>query len=379
MKKEKLTVRGNVVVKADDLQKLLKALLQQGYKVVGPTIRDNVLVYDEIATVEELPVGWTDEQQGGAFRLRRRNDEAYFGFVGGQHSWKKFLYPPVLRLWRAKREQNKFKIITETEPSPWFALFGVRPCDLNAIAVQDKVLLQGEFKDTNYRDRRAGTFIIAVNCAKAGNTCFCVSMQTGPKATAGFDLALTEIIADKNHYFVVEAGTEAGVEILHKVPHSAATEQDLRRAEQVIANTASQMGRTLDTTNIQELLYKNDQHPYWAEVARRCLTCTNCTMVCPTCFCVNIEDVTDLSGEYAERWRKIDSCFNIAFTYIVGGSVRTSPESRYRHWVMHKLATWKDQFGTFGCVGCGRCITWCPVGIDITEVVRIIRERSRTT
>ncbi|MCX7766820.1 MAG: 4Fe-4S dicluster domain-containing protein [Candidatus Sumerlaeia bacterium] len=374
-----MKVRDQVKIKADDLQKLLTVLLQQGYRVVGPTVRDNVLVYDDLATVKDLPIGWTDEQEGGTFRLRRRNDEAYFGFVGGQHSWKQFLYPPVLRLWRAKREHNKFKIIPEKEPQPQFAFFGVRPCDLNAITIQDRVLLQGEFKDVNYGERRARTFIIAVNCAKAGKTCFCVSMKSGPKATSGYDLALTEIIEDKNHYFVVEAGTEAGVQLLRKVPHTTATEQDVRRAEQVVENTVSQMGRAVNTDQIQELLYKNDQHPYWGEVAKRCLACTNCTMVCPTCFCVNIEDVTDIAGEYAERWRKIDSCFNIAFTYIVGGSVRTSPESRYRHWVMHKLATWRDQFGTFGCVGCGRCITWCPVGIDITEVVRNIRERSRTT
>jgi Fe-S-cluster-containing hydrogenase component 2 len=133
------------------------------------------------------------------------------------------------------------------------------------------------------------------------------------------------------------------------------------------------MGRSMDTTDIKELLYRNYDHPRWRNVASRCLTCANCTMVCPTCFCTTVEDVTDLTGNQAERWRKWDSCFTVDFSYIHGGSVRASPESRYRQWMTHKLATWIDQFGTSGCVGCGRCITWCPVAIDITEEVRAIR------
>ena len=134
------------------------------------------------------------------------------------------------------------------------------------------------------------------------------------------------------------------------------------------------MGRSMDTCNIKDLFYRNLEHPRWNNVAERCLTCANCTMVCPTCFCTTIEDVTDLTGEHAERWRKLDSCFTMDFSYIHGGSVRASTKSRYRHWITHKLATWIDQFGTSGCVGFGRCITWCPVAIDITEEVHAIRK-----
>ncbi len=134
------------------------------------------------------------------------------------------------------------------------------------------------------------------------------------------------------------------------------------------------MGRSMDTSGIKELLYRNLDHPCWENVASRCLTCANCTMVCPTCFCAAVEDTTDLTGERAERWRRWDSCFTMDFSYIAGGSVRSSPKARYRQWMTHKLASWIDQFGTSGCVGCGRCITWCPVGIDITEEVRAIRE-----
>jgi len=159
-----------------------------------------------------------------------------------------------------------------------------------------------------------------------------------------------------------------------EVPRGRAASKDLVAAQQAVDRAAGQMGRTMDTAGIKELLYRSYDHPRWDDVAKRCLTCANCTMVCPTCFCSTVEDTSDLKGEHAERWRKWDSCFTMDFSYIHGGSVRSTPRARYRQWMTHKLATWIDQFGTSGCVGCGRCITWCPVGIDITEEVRAIRE-----
>lgn len=142
----------------------------------------------------------------------------------------------------------------------------------------------------------------------------------------------------------------------------------------MVARTAETLTRTLDTDGIRDLLFDNLDHPRWDEVASRCLACTNCTLVCPTCFCSTVEDTTDLTGGVAERWQTWDSCFTMDFSYIHGGSVRKTHRARYRQWLTHKLASWIDQFGTSGCVGCGRCITWCPVGIDLTEEVRALRE-----
>jgi Fe-S-cluster-containing hydrogenase component 2 len=228
-----------------------------------------------------------------------------------------------------------------------------------------------------YRARREKAFIIAVNCGQAGGTCFCVSMNTGPKAQAGFDLALTELLEDGRHVFLVEIATELGAEVMAEVPAYDATSDDLEAAELVVRETAAHMGRTMDTSGIKELLYRNYEHPRWDNVANRCLTCANCTMVCPTCFCSTVEDTTDLTGDHAERWRRWDSCFTTEFSQVVGGAVRKTARSRYRQWMTHKLATWIDQFGSSGCVGCGRCITWCPVAIDITEEVRAIRDSER--
>jgi formate hydrogenlyase subunit 6/NADH:ubiquinone oxidoreductase subunit I len=371
-----LRIADYVIIESNHFQNLIDALTGQGYDIFGPTVRDGAIVYDEIKSVEDLPRGWTDEQTAGKYHLKRRNDEALFGYVVGPQSWKKYLHPPELRLWRAKREGNGFHVIEENHSIPKRAFIGVRACEILAITIQDKVFLKSQFVDASYTARRQDNFIVAVNCSQAGGNCFCVSMNTGPKAAADFDLSLTEVLENGSHYFVVEIGTEKGLRLLNDVTYRSGTEEELKTAEQIVSDTAQNMGKEMETNGIKELLYENSEHARWDEVAKRCLTCANCTMVCPTCFCTTIEDVTDLKGDNAERWRKWDSCFTIDFSYIHGGSVRPSVKSRYRQWITHKLASWQEQFGTSGCVGCGRCITWCPVGIDITEEVKAIRGSS---
>ena len=363
-----------LVLKVEDLSQLLDVLKGQGYLVVGPTVRDNAIVYDRLESAEQLPIGWRDVQDGGKYRLEQRDDEARFGYAVGPHSWKKFLFPPQLVLWRGKKTLEGFQITQPPPETPKYAFIGVRSCELHAIAVQDRVFNGGPYTDPYYKVARDGIFVVAVNCAQAGGTCFCVSMNTGPKSTFGYDLALTEVIGDDQHYFVVEVGTEEGSAVLEQVQHRQATAEEEASAEEVVQATAQQMGRAMETSDIKELLYRNYDNPRWDNVADRCLTCANCTMVCPTCFCNTVEDSTDLTGQETQRTRRWDSCFTMDFSYIHGGSVRSSTRSRYRQWMTHKLATWIDQFGTSGCVGCGRCITWCPVGIDITEEVRAIRE-----
>jgi ferredoxin len=369
----------SVVIDPPPLQELIGVLQHSGYRVVGPTVRDGAIVYEELRGAADLPIGWTDEQDGGTYRLKRRDDGAHFGYAVGPHAWKQFLHPPALRLWRARRRERGFEVVPEPEAVPKYAFIGVRACELHAIAIQDRVFLRGPYVDPSYQARRQQAFIVAVNCGQAGGTCFCVSMGTGPKATVGFDLALTEVLNGEQHYFVVEVGTALGAEMLGNVPHRPASEDERQAADGVVAHTATQLRRRLDTADIKALLYRNFEHPRWEEVAARCLTCGNCTMVCPTCFCTRVEDVTALGSAQAERWRQWDSCFTMDFSYIHGGSVRASPKARYRQWLTHKLATWIDQFGTSGCVGCGRCITWCPVGIDITEEVRAIRASDGAT
>jgi sulfhydrogenase subunit beta (sulfur reductase) len=364
------------VLELAGLDALIEALWRRGFTVIGPTVRSQAVVLRELGSAAELPAGWTDEQDGGSYRLTRREDGALFAFNAGPESWKSFLFPPTLKLWSARRREDGGVQLEQPEQPPRYAFLGVRACDLHAIAIQDRIFTGDRFVDRDYEARRRDAFIVAVNCARAGGTCFCVSMGTGPRADSGYDLALTELL-EGEHRFLVEVGSERGAEVLAELPQREAAEDDERAADDAVARTAASMGRTLETGGIKELLYGNLEHPRWDEVAARCLTCGNCTLVCPTCFCSTVEDVTDLTGSVAERTRRWDSCFTLGHSYIHGGSLRPSGQARYRQWLTHKLASWIDQFGSSGCVGCGRCITWCPVAIDITEEAAAIRAADR--
>ncbi len=363
------------VADAGALAGLISALQRRGYRVVGPTIRDGAVIYDTIESADDLPAGWTDEQKPGSYRLKRGGKRTLFGYVLGPHSWKRFLHPPETKLFRAEREGRAFRILDERageNPIP-YAFLGVRACELAAIAIQDRVLLGDRYADPIYQGRRTGAFLIAAQCTQASSSCFCASMGTGPRVTSGHDLLLTEVADGEEVFYILEAGTDRGAEVIAELTVQEASPKQIEKAEAAVRRASSMMSRRLETSGIRELLYQNFEHPRWDEVAARCLSCGNCTLACPTCFCSTVEDTSDVTGQYAERWRRWDSCFVQGFSYIHGGSVRMSVKSRYRQWLTHKLAAWMDQFGTSGCVGCGRCITWCPAGIDITEEVTALR------
>lgn len=361
------------ILSRQDFPRLLEALREAGFTVVGPRVAAGAVVYDEISRVDDLPVGWTDEQEAGHYRARKSGRPTLFGYVSGAQSWKRFLFRPQRTLWRAEREGNGFAIQENREEAPRYAFLGMRACELHAIAVQDKVFLRDGLTETDYAARRERALFIAVNCGRAGETCFCVSMDTGPKVESGHDLALTELVEGGRHVFLVEIGSARGAEIAATLPLTPAGHDDLAAAEAVVERTVASMGREMDTRGLKALLQDNPGHPQWEDVAARCLSCANCTFVCPTCFCHTEEDITDLDGLRAERRQRWDSCFTADFTHLPGGPVRADVKSRYRQWMTHKLANWIDQFGESGCVGCGRCITWCPAGIDITAEVAAIR------
>jgi ferredoxin len=365
-------VSASVAIPKAFLQQVFDSLRAAGFSLVGPTVREGAIVLDEIARLDDLPLGWTDEQAPGRYRLKKTREAQYFGYGVGPHSWKQFLHPPRLRLFGAEKKDGNWVFLPPQEPPPHYAFVGVRACDLAAISVLDRVLLGGEFRDPHYVRRRENVFVLAVNCTQASPTCFCVSMQTGPRVTSGYDLALTEL----PDTYLVEVGSEAGSQMLQGTPWEPANAFDLGRAARAFYQAERQVTRELRTDDLPKLIYENLEHPQWDAVAARCLSCANCTMVCPTCFCTTVEDPSNLRGTVAERIRLADSCFNGDFSHVFGGNIRPSIRSRYRQWLSHKLASWIDQFGTSGCVGCGRCITWCPVGIEITEEVNAIRTKA---
>ncbi len=375
----------SAVIDGPGLHHLIAELRRRGLQVVGPTLRDNAIVLAEIDGAQDLPAGWGVDVAPGTYRLRARADRAAFGHSAGPQSWKQFLHPPRQRVWSSAGDPAASD--DHPEDPPRYAFLGVRGCDLAAMGVLDRVLVGGPHPDGSYA-RRRGAFIVAVNCTEPGGLCFCASMGTGPGCGAPrcgdgsasaprcgdgsasaprYDLALTERADGDSVSYLVEVGTPEGAEVLAAVPHRPAHPQEQEAAAAAIAAAATRMGRTMPDTDLRGLLIDSRESPHWDEVASRCLTCGNCTMVCPTCFCTSTSDVTDLSGEHAERWTDWASCFELDFTFIHEGPVRRSGSSRYRHWLTHKLSSWHDQFGSSGCVGCGRCIAWCPTGIDITE------------
>ncbi|BCJ49317.1 4Fe-4S ferredoxin [Actinoplanes sp. NBRC 14428] len=354
---------------ATALEALVDALRARGFTVMGPTVRDGAVVIAELTSAADLPYGVGVDTDAGRYRLRARDDRAAFGHSAGPQSWKNVLHPPRALVWSADRAPDGSMAGGEPARERRYALLGVRPCDLAAIKVLDRVLTGGRQADPVYTGRRDGNLIIAVECTEPGAVCFCSSMGTGPGTDDGFDLALTELVDGGEHLFVVRAGTGEGAEILAGLPARAADEGIVERAREAVGAAAGRMGRTMRPGSLPDLLAEARGSPHWDDVAARCLTCGNCTMVCPTCFCTTPEDVTDLTGDHAERWRRWDSCFDLDFSYLHGGSVRTSGRARYRQWLTHKLGTWHEQFGSSGCVGCGRCIAWCPAGIDLTREI----------
>ncbi|MCB1319498.1 MAG: 4Fe-4S dicluster domain-containing protein [Leptospiraceae bacterium] len=359
------------------LNDLIGVLGRQGFTVIGPVVQEGALMYAEIQSAGDLPVGWMETQSGGHYRLERRADQAHFACTVGPSSVKRFLHPPRATLFQARRTPDGMDFHAPADPPPRYAFLGLRACELAAVAIQDTVFLKQEYQDSIYAARREAALLIAAECSiRAADTCFCTSMQTGPQVRENFDLCLTEVLDDAQHYFLLRSGSSAGEQIMRELDAASAAEAEQEVARERVNAVAAGIQKTMDTDGIQELMYRHYESSQWDEVATRCLSCTNCTMVCPTCFCTTVEDITDLNGESAERVRRWDSCFTLDFTYANGANIRSSGAARYRQWISHKLGTWYEQFDTSGCVGCGRCITWCPVGIDITEEVARLRRQT---
>lgn len=373
-----------VLIPKHELGAIVDRIQQLGYRTIGPHAVDGAIVYGEIDSADDLPQGYLDSQDGGYYRLQRDEQAGMFDFVVGPDSLKNFVFPPSDTVLRADRNNGSWEMTQPEAPSERIAVIGVRSCDLHALAISDRVFLEGPYVDNAYEARRKNLFLVAVNCRRAAATCFCHSMDTGPAVGGGFDLALTEL----DDSFVVEAGSERGEQLLNDGgwpacptevlgqarAQSAALESDMRaRTEVATSSGDTHRQRSLDTDDIRNLLMGNLDHERWEEVGHRCLACANCTMVCPTCFCSTVEEVSDLTGDHVTRERSWASCFTAEHSYMSSGTVRKSIGARYRQWLTHKLASWHDQFDTSGCTGCGRCITWCPVAIDLTEEVAAIR------
>jgi NAD(P)H-flavin reductase/NAD-dependent dihydropyrimidine dehydrogenase PreA subunit len=347
------------------LDRLIEVLGDDGRTVIGPTISDGTIVYDTIRTRADLPLGWGDDQAPGRYRLVERGDERAFGYAVGLGSWKRHTFPSRTPIGVAEKDDDGHLTFSQVVPdAPPVAYLGVRGCELAALGVQDRVLGQGSVIDPDYAARRKNALVVAVECTVAAATCFCTSMGTGPEVgDNAADLILTEV----DDGFLVRTGSPAGEAIAADLPLEPASDGRTAAGRAAVAAIRSAMGDPVAVEGLPGRLLAQLDSPHWAEIAERCLACANCTLVCPTCFCTSVEQRSDLDGFSSTSERVWDSCFSGDFAKVAGGNFRPRRQDRYRQWLTHKFATWVEQFGTSGCVGCGRCVTWCPVGIDVRE------------
>jgi NAD(P)H-flavin reductase/ferredoxin len=352
-----------------ELDRLFAALTADGRRVIGPTLGDGAVVYDEIASSAELPRGWLAESEPGRYRLRTDDRARAFDYGLAVTAWKRFTHPPTVPLSRLRRDGAAVQVEPVGEPAPSLAFIGVRACEIAALRIQERALSAGPAGDGDHLARRKASLIVAVECARSLSTCFCASADTGPEiAPDAADIVLREL----DDGFVVEAGSEAGRAIVDglELDGAGADRIDAARAQVAAVRAAQQ---PVDMEGVPARLRAALDSPRWAEIAERCLACANCTLVCPTCFCTSVGVASDLDGLESTTERRWDSCFSAGFARVAGdASFRPRIADRYRQWLTHKFSTWWDQFGTSGCVGCGRCIAWCPVGIDVRQELAAI-------
>ncbi len=362
-------IAATVVIEKSELQQIFSNLSSRGFVILGPRLERGAVVIGPRTSMAELAIGLTSEHGPGHYRVSGTGRVEHFAALPANPTWRDFIFPPHSPLITGHKTDKGWVFENAADDPPPYAFVGIRSCELAALGIYDHVFLTDGIHEASYAKRREPLFVLAVNCTSAANTCFCTSMKTGPRAVQGFDLALTEL----NDLFLLECGSEIGSEMLADVKWRPASAWDIGRARELEEHTEEQITRRFDSKEIADALMAALDSTEWDALGAKCLGCGNCTSVCPTCFCSTVEDRSDLKCLNTSRERRWDSCYAGDYSHVAGGNVRPTTASRHRQWVMHKFALSEEQVGRPACVGCGRCITWCPVGIDITEEVCAIR------
>jgi len=360
----------------DDLQKLINTVLAQGYECIGPQVRDGTIIYDTLTSVEQLPRGVSDLQSAGSYTLENSSRSKYFDWANGPQAIKPLLFTPREELWKSKRsDAGHITFSSAPVDSKPKAIIAARACDIAAMQLQDQHFLQQQFVDSGYKTRRENLLTIAVNCGHPAQTCFCHSTGDGPFIEKAVEQDTDIVLTELEHGFLIKAHTTAGKKLLSLLSLQKASPAQKEEFQQIKANSARQT-RALPDGDIKNSLSNAMDDSAWEKIATECLSCGNCTSVCPTCFCHSENELSSVDGNSSSHYREWDSCFTQGHSYIHGITIRPDTSQRYRQWLSHKFSSWIDQYGRSGCVGCGRCISWCPVGIDVLESINQIIEKA---
>jgi sulfhydrogenase subunit beta (sulfur reductase) len=264
------------------------------------------------------------------------------------------------------------EVLPEEEPT---IVFGVRPCDARAVTLMDKVF-GGDIEDIYYWKRRNQTTMVGLACnTPPSPNCFCLSVEGSPHSNEGLDILMTDL-GDK---YYTESLTQKGDQILDlgKGLFTPPKAEDKKNKEEIHADAEKQIKRHIkDLKKIPPKLKGMWDSPFWDEEAMSCLRCGICTYMCPTCHCFDINDeIRSSSPLKGERIRTWDTCQFPDFTmHSSGHNPRPDKASRLRQRIMHKFQYFVENYQNYQCTGCGRCISNCPVGIDIIEVLDKVRD-----
>ncbi|MFZ3069563.1 MAG: 4Fe-4S dicluster domain-containing protein [Anaerolineaceae bacterium] len=274
-------------------------------------------------------------------------------------------YPPkalFLPQSEALLKFTKFGQAQETLPAQRPRLvFGIRPCDAQAVTLLDTVFASSENHDPYWNTRRDTTIIVGMGCSDPCSTCFCTTVGSGPFSKPGFDALCTDL----GDVFAIEVFTDKGVSLFSHLSQST-SEQD-QQVEAIQQAATKGMEPVFETVDLKQKLDQQFESKYWEQISQSCLGCGICTFLCPTCFCFDIVDEVQ-RGERVRNW---DTCmFRIYSQEASGHNPLPSRKERTRQRLMHKYSYWLDHAGKIGCTGCGRCVRYCPVGLDIRAMLR---------
>ncbi len=256
------------------------------------------------------------------------------------------------------RDGKFVSLLGEIQPR---IIFGIRPCDVHALQLLDTVFNAEGAQDPYWLAKREKTTIITLGCEQPCSTCFCTSVGGSPFDRRGSDLLLT----DMGDHYALEAITDRGKALVQSMPSASADQTD--DVNKVQSKAEASLPKTFDSTGIRDKLYQLFSSNYWEKMQQSCLGCGVCTYLCPTCFCFDIVD----EKQRSQRVRNWDTCMFRVYTQEASGhNPRPTKLERTRQRIMHKYAYWLDNINEIGCTGCGRCVRYCPVNLDIRWMIQ---------